>query len=202
MSVEAIPDGFAPPAWKPASAAVRPQDSPLILTIGRGLLFLLLAFALVGARPFSGADIDSASTASDGLLNQAIWLGAVALALPLIFSRYRLALTLIGQAWPLLLVIAWDTATALWSPLPDTTVHRVAVLWLMYAAALGIAVSGVPLRDFHRIAFIVSGLVMALDIMAAVGMPSRGLDNEGRLIGMHGHKNTAGQAAVISETGT
>src|SRR5258707_12103093 len=144
MSIEAIPDRFAPPAWRPVAASVRPQDSSLSPALGRGLLFLLLAYGLVGARPFSGADIDSASTASDGFLNQGIWLGAVALALPLIFSRFRLALTLVGQAWPLLLVIAWDTATAFWSPLPDITLRRAAVLWLMYAGALGVAVSGVP----------------------------------------------------------
>lgn len=198
MSIEAGPERFGLSAWRTATVVAPPQAGSLNLALGRALLFLLLAFGLVGARPFSGADIDSASTASDGFLNQAIWLGAVALALPLIFSRYRLALALIGQAWPLLLVIAWDTATALWSPLPDITLRRAAVLWFMYAAALGVAVSGVPLRDFHRIAFIVSGIVMALDVMGAVGMPSRGLDNEGRLIGMHGHKNSAGQAAVMA----
>jgi O-antigen ligase len=196
MSFEASTER-PPPPWRPM-AAVRPQASWLNLALGRFLLFLLLAFGLIGARPFSGADIDSVSSASDGFLNQAIWLGGVALALPLILSRFRLAVALATRAWPLLLVIAWDTATAFWSPLPDVTLRRVAVLWLMYAAALGVAVSGVPLRDFHRMAFLITGLVMTLDVMAAVGMPSRGLDSDGRLIGMHGHKNSAGQAAVMA----
>jgi hypothetical protein len=200
MSAEASPELLGAPLWRPVQSHVAPrrQGTSLNLGLGRCLVFVLLAFGLVGARPFSGADIDSVSTASDGFLNQAVWLGAVAVAVPLIFSRYRMILPLVGKTWPLLLVIAWDTATAAWSPVPGVTIRRVAVLWFMYAAALGVAASGVPLRDFHRIAFIVSGLVMAIDIMGAVGMPSRGLDNEGRLIGMHGHKNTAGQVAVMA----
>jgi O-antigen ligase len=200
MAMEASPEPLGAPFWQPVRSygPTRSQGSSLNLGLGRSLLFVLLAFGLVGARPFSGADIDCASTSSDGMVNQAVWLGAVAVAIPLIFSRYRLILSLIGRTWPLLLVIAWDTATAAWSPVPGITIRRVAVLWFMYVAALGVAASGVPLRDFHRIAFIVSGLVMAIDIMTAVGMPSRGLDNEGRLIGMHGHKNTAGQIAVMA----
>ncbi|MGH6880350.1 MAG: O-antigen ligase family protein [Hypericibacter sp.] len=198
IALEAGTERLATPSWRSAEIVPPPQTGWLNLAVGHTLLFLLLAFGMIGARPFSGADIDSASTASDGFLNQAIWLGGVALALPLIFSRFRLAVALVKQAWPLLLVIAWDMATAIWSPLPDVTLRRVAVLWLMYAAALGVAVSGVSLRDFHRMAFLITGVVMALDIMAAVGMPGRGLDNEGRLIGMHGHKNSAGQVAVMA----
>lgn len=198
VTLEAGTERLAPPSWRPVESVAPRQSGWLNLALGYTLLFLLLAFGMVGARPFSGADIDSASTASDGFLNQAIWLGGVLLALPLIFSRFRLAVTLAMQAWPLLLVIAWDTATAIWSPLPDVTLRRVAVLWLMYAAALGVAVSGISLRDFHRMAFLIAGVVMALDIMAAIGMPSRGLDNEGRVIGMHGHKNSAGQVAVMA----
>jgi len=174
------------------------QGNALNAAIGRVLLFALLAFALVGTRPFSGTDIDSASTASDGTLNQIVWLAAILLAAPLILIRFRLAMAIAWRAWPLLLVMAWATATALWSPLPDLTLRRVAVLWLMYAAALGVAVSDLPLSEFHRIAMLVAGIVMAVDVLGVIGLPSRAINSEGQFVGLHGHKNSAGQAAVMA----
>jgi O-antigen ligase len=174
------------------------QGNALNGAIGRCLLYALLAFALVGTRPFSGTDIDSASTASDGSLNQIVWLAAILLAAPLILTRFRLAMAITWRAWPLLLVMTWATATALWSPLPDLTLRRVAVLWFMYAAALGVAVSDIPLSEFHRIAMLVVGIVMAVDVLGVFGLPGRAINAEGQFVGMHGHKNTAGQAAVMA----
>jgi O-antigen ligase len=194
-------------AWAPRGAAGLlaerwsapvQQGKALNAAIGRVLLFALLAFALVGTRPFSGTDIDSASTASDGTLNQIVWFAAILLAAPLILIRFRLAIAIAWRAWPLLLVMAWATATALWSPLPDLTLRRVAVLWLMYAAALGVAVSDLPLSEFHRIATLVVGIVMAVDVLGVIGLPSRAINSEGQFVGLHGHKNSAGQAAVMA----
>jgi exopolysaccharide production protein ExoQ len=178
--------------------APAPQSGRLNAALGRLLLFILLAFALIGTRPFSGTDIDSASSASDGSLNQVIWLGSILLAAPLILMRFRLALAIARQAWPVLLVMAWATATAYWSPLPDLTLRRVIVLWLMYGAALGVAVSEILLWEFHRLAMLVTGVVMAVDVLGAIGMPSHAINSDGQLVGMHGHKNSAGQAAVLA----
>jgi O-antigen ligase len=194
-------------AWRPRAASgpvtgrwppVLQRGNALQGAIGRLLLFVLLAFALVGTRPFSGTDIDSASSASDGSLNQIVWLAAILLAAPLIMTRFRLAMAIAWRAWPLLLVMAWATATALWSPLPDLTLRRVAVLWLMYAAALGVAVSDIPLSEFHRIAMLVVGIVMAVDVLGVIGLPGRAINAEGQFVGMHDHKNSAGQAAVMA----
>lgn len=196
--------GWSPPlaAGPPQRGAIEPvsQSGWLTGALGRFLLFLLLAFALVGTRPFSGTDVDvdSASSASNGMLNQVVWLGSLLLAGPLILTRMRLAVAIMRSAWPLLLVMAWATATALWSPLPDVTIRRVAVLWLMYGAALGIAVTEIPLWEFHRYAMLVTGIVMVADVMGAIGIPSHAINNEGQLVGMHGHKNTAGQVAVMA----
>jgi O-antigen ligase len=194
-------------AWRPRAASgpvaerwppVLQRGNALHGAIGRILLFVLLAFALVGTRPFSGTDIDSASSASDGSLNQIVWLAAILLAAPLIMIRFRLAMAIAWRAWPLLLVMAWATATALWSPLPELTLRRVAVLWLMYAAALGVAVSDIPLSEFHRIAMLVVGIVMAVDVLGVIGLPGRAINAEGQFVGMHDHKNSAGQAAVMA----
>lgn len=193
--------GWRPPlAGPPRLGAIGPvpQSGWLAGALGRFLLFFLLAFALIGTRPFSGTDVDSASSASDGSLNQIVWLGSILLAGPLLLARARMAFAIARNAWPLLLVMAWATATALWSPLPDLTVRRVAVLWLMYGAALGIAVVEIPLWEFHRYAMLITGIVMGADVLGALGIPSHAINNEGQLVGMHGHKNTAGQVAVMA----
>jgi O-antigen ligase len=68
----------------------------------------------------------------------------------------------------------------------------------MYAAALGVAVSDIPLSEFRRIAMLVAGIVMAVDVLGVIGLPGRAINAEGQFVGMHDHKNSAGQAAVMA----
>ncbi|MFZ5790037.1 MAG: O-antigen ligase family protein [Pseudomonadota bacterium] len=170
--------------------------------LGRLVLALLLMFALVGSRPFAppGGDMASlaaAGTQTDTPLNQFVLLLAAGMAMPLLLSRWSLALTLFLRSWPLLLALAWLTATALWSPVPELTIRRAIVLWLMYFGALGVAVCDIPLSEFHRFAAVAIGTVLFIDVLGAIGMPGRSIDAEGRFVGMHGHKNSTGQVAVM-----
>jgi O-antigen ligase len=184
-------------------AALAQQRGQFGALLGRLLLALLLVFALVGSHPFAQPGGDMASLAAAGAqtdtpLNQFVLLLAAGLAMPLLLSRWSLALTLFLRSWPLLLALAWLTATALWSPVPELTIRRAIVLWLMYFGALGIAVCDISLSEFHRFAAVAIGIVLFIDVLGAIGMPGRSIDAEGRFVGMHGHKNSTGQVAVMA----
>lgn len=190
-------------AYRPVPASIERNETQFGAWLGRLLLALLLTFALVGGRPFSPppsgsmASLAAGGTQSDTPLNQLVLLLAAAFAMPLILSRWQLAATLFLRSWPLLLALAWFTATALWSPAPDLTIRRVGVLWLMYIGAVGVGVSEIPLRDFHRLAAAIIGIVLLIDVLGAIGLPGRSIDWEGRFVGMHGNKNSTGQVAVM-----
>jgi O-antigen ligase len=98
---------------------------------------------------------------------------------------------------PLILLVGWTMASAIWSVNAELTVRRTAAL-------LGTVIIGLylgtrfDLRRLLHLLALVAIVVLGLSLLVALLAPSSGLDFEGRLRGVTAHKNALGNFAALA----
>ena len=168
-------------------------------------LLALVAFCcipfIVGDQP-QGADslnpvdmLKSVSPKGDQIKQMilaALYFGFTGLLLRKVHPR---AMLFVGV--PLILLVGWTMASAMWSVNAELTVRRTAAL-------LGTVVIGLylgtrfDLRRLLHLLALVAIVVLGLSLLVALLAPSSGLDFEGRLRGVTAHKNALGNFAALA----
>jgi O-antigen ligase len=203
-----------PVASWPGSASGALSGEPIVLPLSAAqptkLEWYFTALALVvfccvpfivgdqpqGAESLNPVDmLHSVSPAGDmakQLILLALYSGFAALFLHKVPRR---AMLLVGT--PLLLLIGWTMASAIWSVNADVTLRRTVALvgTVIVGVYLGSRFS--PRQLLHLLA-LVAFIVLSLSLFLALFAPSLGLDFEGRLRGVTAHKNALGSFAAVA----
>lgn len=97
---------------------------------------------------------------------------------------------------PLLFLLLWCFASALWCDLPSLALRRSAALsgTLVVGLYAGLRFD---VKDLVRLLCRVVGIVVLASLVVAAVVPSMGLDPEGRLRGVFAHKNFLGSFAAL-----
>lgn len=165
------------------------------LTVWGGRVLMVLTFFVlfVGFEPLQRG---TAEATGGSALRQISFLALAVLAMPLVLTRWRGALAILGRSWPLLLVFAALGATTLWSPFPDVTVRRLGVLIVLSIAGLGLA-AALPSPRQYLVPFVAAfAAVLIADVVISIIMPGRAFDALG-LAALHPSKNVAGLVAQM-----
>jgi len=155
--------------------------------------FLFITF--VGTQPFLGASIESRSEGSP--LDRLIVLALFAVALVVLFGRWRDALRCVGANLPLFLLVGFCVASILWSNFPGITLRRGMLLFFLTTIALAVAVSTDDLRRLHTVLFATLSVLVLICLLLALGVPSVGMSEIGAK-GFYTQKNVAGIVAMIT----
>jgi O-antigen ligase len=102
------------------------------------------------------------------------------------------------RAFPLVFVLSLCLLSALWSAFPDIAWRR-GIRHLIYMMIVaGTVVGTAALPNIHRLAILVTGLIMAMNFASVVMLPGVAVDDYGNLTGLLKHKNIAGGFAMIA----
>lgn len=142
----------------------------------------------------SGIAIDM-SGAGDKL-RQIIILLLLAAALPLFMRRVQYLIRILSTNRSILLVFAWALISVLWSNVTGIAAHR--ILGTLLVAALTLLAASLPPRQIVRVLLFFTGIIMTINFLGIIFLPSRALDHEGMWKGLHMHKNIAGYFSAIS----
>lgn len=159
------------------------------------MLFVALFYVVVGLSPFSRAQVLDSSNGDSS--NQLVWGAMAILSLAVAAKNHMEARRLLARSWPILAALGWIAATILWAPYPDLSTRRVGVLFTVAMVGLGLALTCKSPTAFFRTMVLLSGAIMALNIFGLIALPGLAFD-DGAAVGMHSHKNTAGQATLVA----
>jgi len=202
MSDERAPRSRVLEAWRAErsarrAAALARLDDRLSLWSGFVLVVMLL-YMMIGVMPYTHeVTVDALSGGSlTSPLNRTIWLGILALTLPIIWIRRGEMLALALRIWPLLLLFVWFGATTRWALDPAVSSRRF-VLYLINVVISMALVTG--LRDprrMHAALATACAIMVAIDLFSWIALPGRSATEIG-LAAIHNHKNTLGSVMLF-----
>ena len=198
--------------YSPLSVASH-QASPGLRDRWKAWPFLLLMFCsglpltynLEVARPMTIADTEEltiAATASQNTANSIFFVIFISslylLAGSTILRNPKMVIALLFRQWPVMLLMLFIGASALWSYTPEkvliNTVHNVGIMFIAIAAALHYR--NAP-WDFPRQLGVVVGINMLFHLIAVLLIPSYAIDWQGRWHGLAPHPNTLGALSFV-----
>ena len=153
------------------------------------VLALMLLYAIVGIPEFN-RDV-AVTTDYVNPLNRVIWLGLLGLAAPIAVARWRNVLSLMGAAWPLLLLYGYFIASVFWALDPDASARRIvfSIVQLLLSVVL---LSGLKRAStLHILIAAVCAMAAAEDLVAWVLWPGYAMTEDG-LAGLQLQKNQTG----------
>jgi O-antigen ligase len=158
--------------------------------LAAGLLFLTMLYVLIGL-PEADRHVVRPTDYVDPL-NRWIWLGLLALALPILRRRRAIVLAMLRESWPLLVLYGWFALSATWALDPAASSRRL-VESLVHFTLMLLLVAGV--RDharLHRAIARACLVTAAAELLVAVAAPGYSFDPDG-FAGLHPQKNFAGE---------
>jgi len=170
-----------------------------LLSWNRDVLLFLVLFAntarLVAYLGTPAGSLD-ATDATGNIGDQLFWLFALADAI-LIAALFRVPPKLVILALiPALLILIWATASSIWSEYPYLTVRRSFRLIVEMTTIMLIALSVSNASDALKVLFRAFIATLVLDVIVLIVVPSS-LTTFG-FVGVHGHKNVAGQFYLVA----
>jgi len=163
---------------------------------GALVLFLILYYASVGSSPFSRDEF--LERAGGDIVNQIVWISFAAIGIGIAFYQVPRATVLLRRSWPLFLVLGWIILSSQWAPYPDLTYRRGGFLVIMAIALFGMALAAPDAKKFLGTLLVISGLVMTINVVGVIVVPGLAIGPDGAFVGLHPHKNSAGQIALVS----
>ncbi len=167
--------------------------------IGVWLFVAVFAYAAIGNSPFSPLElIESAETDGGDIVNKIAWAAFATLSIVLgVQADHMAARRLLVRSWPIWLVMAWVIASIGWADYPDLALRRGGRLLIVALTGFGLALMMPNPARFMRLMLIVTGAVMAINILGTLALPHIAIGDSG-VRGMHSHKNTAGQVTLVA----
>jgi O-antigen ligase len=179
-------------AW--AGFSRRGGGDPLRL-LADVLLFLGLAYAIIGVDPFNdgfGGDLSQGNPVA-----RVAPLALFALAVPLIVARWTMTRELLARNWMLVLTLAWIVLSIAWSDHRGLSLRRVGFLVIGYFTAVGVAVWADDIGRTIRVTGILLAGVILIDLLSVPLIPHLSMSDEGAK-GMHLQKNQAGAICMMA----
>ncbi len=170
-------------------AAMDAHADPWVNRLTLVVLTLMLLYAIVGIPEF---DRDTAlATDHVNPLNRFVWLGLLAMSVPVAAARWRTVLALMRSSWALLLLYAYFAASVAWALDPDAAMRRVlfSVVQLVLSVIL---LAGVRrAASVHVLIACVCTAAAGADLLTWIVMPGYAMTDEG-LAGLQLQKNQTG----------
>ncbi len=169
----------------------------MVEKLALALFIVAIVFAATGTSPFAPRQ-EIVDRTGGNLIIQLFWVSLAGITSGLgVLRDPRGALRLALRAWPALLVLAWLFASMTWAAYPDLTLRRTMRLMLVAMTAYGLALNMPRPELFFRALLISTGAVMVVNVLGVFAIPHLATTSSGWL-GLHPHKNTAGQFVVIA----
>jgi exopolysaccharide production protein ExoQ len=172
-----------------ASKGTKAADDAWVERLAVLILVLALLYAIVG---IPSLDRDAA-VATDYVnpLNRWVWLGLLAMSMPILSQRWREVASLAMHSWALLLLFGYFALSTTWALDPDTSVRRL-IFSLVQLVLFIIVLSGMrrpPL--LHVVIAGVCVVIATLDLASWVVMPGYAMTSDG-FAGLQLQKNQTG----------
>ncbi len=166
---------------------------------GVWLFVAVFGYAAIGNSPFSPLElIESVEDDGGDIVNKIAWAAFASLSIVLgVQADHVAARRLLVRAWPIWLVMAWVLASIGWADYPDLALRRGGRLLIVAMTGFGLALMMPHPARFMRLMLVVTGVVMAINILGTLALPGIAIGDSG-IRGMHSHKNTAGQVALVA----
>ncbi len=165
------------------------NEAPWVNRLTLTVLTLMLLYVIVGIPEF---DRDTAlATDYVNPLNRVIWLGLLAMALPVAVMRWRAVLALMRSSWALLLLYGYFAVSVAWALDPDASLRRVLFSVVQLALSV-ILLTGVKrAASLHILIAAVCTVAAGADLLTWIAMPGYAMTDEG-LAGLQLQKNQTG----------
>jgi O-antigen ligase len=153
------------------------------------ILVLTLLWVMFGAL----TDTVSDPTQTDHVnpLNSWVWLGLLAMAVPILQRRWRETAALVAGCWPLLLLFGYFALSVTWALDPPTSLRRL-ILTVLQFALMAIVVSGTRRAPVLHMAIALACAAAGLgDAAYGVIAPGAAMTEDG-FAGLHTQKNQTG----------
>jgi exopolysaccharide production protein ExoQ len=174
-------------AWSAPVGADRTK--PWVERLSLGILIAILLYSVLGSA-FTDAS-DTAQTDHVDPLNSWIWLGMLALSMPVLRRRWRGVMALLLSNWPLLLLFGYFTLSVSWALDPSASVRRV-LFALVQFALFAILITGIRRAPLvHVVIVAVCGIAATADLISWIVAPGYAMTDEG-FGGLQQQKNQAG----------
>jgi exopolysaccharide production protein ExoQ len=158
---------------------------PLAVTI----LVLALNYVVFGG--LGDSSTDTSQTDHVNPLNSLIWLGLLALALPILMRRWREVLALLQGSWLLMLLFVYFALSISWALDPTTSSRRLLFTGVQIALS-AILLSGIRRAPVAHVAIaMVCSCAALADLLSWIIAPGYTMTSEG-FAGLQGQKNQAG----------
>jgi O-antigen ligase len=189
--------GLTPPITRaPTTRAGRPGTTasraagetwvPVLATIVLMGAMLYVMLGTPGDDPNATADTSHVSP-----LNRWIWIGLLAMAMPVFAKRWRAVLALLRASWPLLLLVGYFALSILWALDPAATIRRL-FLTVLQVLLVATVLSGLRRAPVAHVVIACVGVIATLcDVAALILSPATALQPDG-FAGLHPQKNEAG----------
>ena len=154
-----------------------------------GVLALTLAYAIIGIPEFDRDRVNATDYVNP--LNRYIWLGLLALAVPVAVARWRRVVRLLSASWPLLVLYAYFGASTLWALDPAASTRRM-LFTVVQLLLLVVLQSGLRrAATAHVLVMAVCVAAAIMDVGAYAVMPGYAMTDEG-FAGLQLQKNQTG----------
>ena len=169
-------------------------DPVWLVAAHRVLLCGYLVFTFVGTRPLA---ISSVSQRAEGNpLDRLVIFALLALSIPILAARWRMALDCVRSNLLLFFVVGMAALSIVWSDYPDLTLRRAMLLVLLTTIATAIAIGETNLRKVHTLIFATLTVVILINLLSVVLWPDLAISDIG-VTGLYRQKNVAGMVALI-----
>lgn len=178
----------------------RVRQADLILALWAGaVLVLMLLYICIGPRPYQhDIALDPLTGGAEASpVNRMIWLGLLAMSVPILWFRRAEIPALAIRLLPLVTLFAWFALTTQWALDPAASTRRL----LLYAVNLVICIAIVTgLRDSRRLHLAIAigcAILVGIDLVSWVVAPGVSMTPLG-LAAIHSHKNTLGAVMLLA----
>jgi len=200
------------PADQARMATIRARQAARAAALDRGaiwlagvLLVLTLLYVLIGPTPYQHAvNLDPLTGAAVmSPINRYIWLGLLALSLPVLWVRRAALPAMALYIAPLLLLLGWFVLTTRWALDPAASNRRLLLYLINTIICVAISVGLKDMRRLHLGIGVACAIVIAIDLASWIVAPGVSMTDLG-LAAIHSHKNTLGAVMLLAgfATGT
>lgn len=144
------------------------------------------------------AKLEDAAAGGASIIEILTWsvFGIIGLLLQIV-NKNR-ALFTWSRAWPLVVLLGIVALSVLWSAVPDIALRRVVRQLLLIAVVAGVVMGARSPGQIVRLSVLLTGLMLGIDFAAVLLFPAAATSTGGDFRGLHDHKNTAGQFAMVT----
>lgn len=167
----------------------------LVVLLSYAFVVNFIVYATVGASVSSDANAAEIIAEAAGSLNQKIYFGLLIAVLPILYLRRQAVFILVKRNLWLIGIVLFCWLSLAWSIAPDVALKRAARLSIIIVIVVALVAALPSKKVWIGVNLFVFGLFILADV--AVAPLPLAWDSGGAFVGIHAHKNLAGNFALI-----